>query len=479
MTDERPFDTLEATTFQPPSSRARDATEATLGLYVLSAPAEETGSFHPVGSAVLAIGRQPGGSGLTLRDRKASRVHAYVTWDATRGDVYLRDAGSTNGTFVGGRRTDTTRLVPGDVVRIGDTVFRVGRYLAGDIGWRPPAASPLRGGSAPLKRVLEEIHHVAHSDLSVLVVGETGTGKELVAREIHRYSGREGAFVPVNCAALPDALVEGELFGHRKGAFSGATSDSAGLVRSAAGGTLFLDEVGELALPVQAKLLRVLEERRVRPVGGTQEVPVDVRFVFATNRDLRQRTARAEFREDLFARINQWELRLPPLRERPEDIVPIAEAVLERHAEGASFRLTGELVEALVLHDWPHNVRELVAVVRRAMVRRPGGGTLDCEHLPPDWSIPDGNLPSALAAAPSPATAMASPATPPPPAKNAPPLSGPPTREELEELLRVHDGNVSDLARSAGRSRMQVYRWIRAHGLEPGDHRRDGDEDAE
>jgi two-component system response regulator PilR (NtrC family) len=232
-------------------------------------------------------------------------------------------------------------------------------------------ASPLIGSSAAMDRVRKLIGRVARSQAPVHVSGESGTGKELVARLIHESGPRSaGPFVPVNCGAIPSELMESELFGHRKGSFTGATEDKPGLIRSAEGGTLFLDEIGDLPLHMQVKLLRVLQERAVRPVGETAETPVDVRFVSASHRDLGALVSRGEFREDLYYRINVIEIHVPPLREREGDIAELAAHILARLAprmgiENAS--LTPAALKRLGQHPFPGNVRELENVLERAL----------------------------------------------------------------------------------------------------------------
>ncbi|MGA7966348.1 MAG: sigma-54 dependent transcriptional regulator [Gammaproteobacteria bacterium] len=232
------------------------------------------------------------------------------------------------------------------------------------------AAAQLLGNSAQMHELRTVITRMARSQAPVLITGESGTGKELAARLIHT-SGPRAAhpFVPVNCGAIPAELVESELFGHRKGSFTGAHTDRPGLIRSAEGGTLFLDEIGELPLPMQVKLLRVIQERRVRAVGATQEVPVDVRFVSATHQDLTLALAEGRFREDLYYRINVIDLHVPPLRERRGDIPLLAEALLTRMctmAGTATKKLTPEAIALLEGHPFPGNVRELENVLERA-----------------------------------------------------------------------------------------------------------------
>lgn len=221
-------------------------------------------------------------------------------------------------------------------------------------------ANGLIGGCAPMQRIAEMVAHVAPSDASVLIGGETGTGKELVAKAIHEQSLRAwGPFVTVNCAAIPAALVESELFGHVKGAFTDASGSRDGLFVEASGGTLFLDEVGELPLEVQPKLLRALQQRTVRAVGSNAERPFDTRIITATNRDLDEEIAQRRFREDLYYRINVVRVDLPPLRDRGNDILAIALHILENAAPGEGLTLATDVVERLLSYTWPGNVREL------------------------------------------------------------------------------------------------------------------------
>jgi two-component system, NtrC family, response regulator PilR len=234
----------------------------------------------------------------------------------------------------------------------------------------------LVGKAPPMQRLFELARRVAPAKTSVLITGESGTGKELVARALHHLSPRaERSFVAVNCGAIPDALLESELFGHVKGAFTGAHADKPGLFRAADGGTLLLDEIGELSPQMQVKLLRVLQERRVKPVGGVAEEEVDVRVVAATNRDLEAEVERGGFRRDLFYRLNVIELQLPPLRARREDIPLLVDHFVKKHAAALGRTLTGvepEALAVLVDHDFPGNVRELENLIERAATLEPG-----------------------------------------------------------------------------------------------------------
>lgn len=243
------------------------------------------------------------------------------------------------------------------------------------------------GQSPAIQAALREARLVAPTSASVVLQGESGTGKELFARYVHHYSGREGAFIALNCAALPEAILESMLFGHRRGAFTGASENSEGLILSANGGTLFLDEVGELPLVVQAKLLRVLQERRVLRVGDTRERSVDLRVVAASHRDLAALVRQGRFREDLYFRLCRFELALPPLRERGRDVVLIARQLLRgRSLDGVGRkRLVRSAEPVLLSYGWPGNVRELENVLFRAALKASGmsiGAKELCQALP-------------------------------------------------------------------------------------------------
>jgi two-component system response regulator PilR (NtrC family) len=228
----------------------------------------------------------------------------------------------------------------------------------------------LIGDSAAMRKVRELIHRVARSQAPVHIFGESGTGKELVARMIHDSGPRsEQPFVPVNCGAIPSELMESELFGHRRGSFTGAVEDKEGLIRSAEGGTLFLDEIGDLPLHMQVKLLRVIQERTVRPVGETQELPIDVRILSASHRDLSELVAQGEFREDLFYRINVIDLKVPPLRDRQDDILQLAGHLLNRLGARMGIEppeMSRDAQKKLLKHSFPGNVRELENILERA-----------------------------------------------------------------------------------------------------------------
>jgi transcriptional regulator with GAF, ATPase, and Fis domain len=307
------------------------------------------------------------GNDLRLVDPTVSRVHCELR---VRPDVLsLKDSGSTNGTFVEGIRVREADVPPGSVVRVGSSAFRI------DVGDQPVfvdvsskhAFGELVGSSLEMRRVYAVLERVAPGDTTVLVQGETGTGKDVVARSIHAASKRaQGPFVAVDCGAIPENLMESELFGHVRGAFSGAMADRRGVFEEANGGTLFLDEIGELPIALQPKLLRALETRTIRRVGSNTEKPIDVRLIAATNRPLARCVNDGTFREDLYYRLAVVELPLPPLRSRREDIPLLARAFYAKLAPGGG-ELPHDFVDMLSKRAWPGNVRELRNAIERAV----------------------------------------------------------------------------------------------------------------
>ncbi|MFO0566707.1 MAG: sigma 54-interacting transcriptional regulator [Polyangiaceae bacterium] len=331
-------------------------------LRVIDGP--DRGLVAEVGAQALRVGTGAGCQ-LRLTDPTVSRLHCELR--ARDDELRLRDTGSTNGTFVDGVRVYDAAIGSGASIRVGSTVLRV------ELAREPmhvqvserTSMGELLGTSVALRRVYTLIERAAASQATVLIEGETGTGKELVARAVHAESARrDRPFVAVDCGAIADGLIESELFGHVRGAFSGAVQTRAGLFEEAAGGTLFLDEVGELPLALQPKLLRVLERREVRRVGANASTPVDVRVLAATNRSLAESVNEGSFREDLFYRLSVFEIALPPLRARREDI-----AVLARHyySTFADVPMPESLLPSLLSRGWPGNVRELRNFIERTV----------------------------------------------------------------------------------------------------------------
>ncbi len=429
------------------------APDAARNLVVLFGPGGEPGAAFSVGREALAIGRADAGmSPIALADDRVSRRHAEIFWSELQSCHWVRDMESRNGTFLNGRRIAREPLAPRDVIRVGDTVLLFTAMAPAKAAIS--GAPGLVGRSRSLLDTVEHALRVAPGTAPVLILGETGTGKELLAELVHRHSGRAGPLIPLNCAALPRELAESELFGHRKGAFSGATADRAGLFSAAAGGTLFLDEIGELGADLQAKLLRALDRGSIRPVGAAEEIDVDVRVVAATNRDLAAEVERGGFRGDLFARVAESVVTIAPLRERIEDIEPLWRHFERQLGARQPVQLGGAAAEALALHAWPYNARELRQVVRGALLARPDGGTLALEDLP-----------AALRPAPR---SDASDVTQPP---HVPDPQRPPDAAQLRQLMEEYRGSVKDVADFLGKDRKQVYRWLERHHIDPASYR--------
>src|SRR5438270_6133832 len=328
-----------------------------------------------------------------------------------------------------------------------DTVAEAMRLSSPGSGEMEDWRSELITRSSSMEDLLAQARRVAASDASVCIFGQSGTGKERLARAIHRASPRSGApFVAVNCGAIPEGLLESELFGHKKGSFTGAVADRRGLFQAAQGGTLFLDEVGDMPLPLQVKLLRALEERKVRPVGSHEQYDVDVRVIAATHRKLEERIQSGEFREDLYYRLNVVKLYIPSLAERREDIPLVANHSLTRLAERyrrSRLQFSPQAMELLVSAPWPGNVRQLLNVVEQAVA------------LAATEVIPESLVRQALDVAD---TAL----TPPDAARTAF------QRDYLVRILKITGGNVTKAARLAGRNRTEFYRLLERHSLEPG-----------
>lgn len=375
-------------------------------------------------------------------DRAISRLHAELV--LVDGRVEVRDLGSHNGTWRNGERTARDVLADGDVLRLGDTflLYRVEPVELVD------ADIPTVLGVSPHVRALRaDLARVAPTGATVVLLGETGTGKTLAARAIHAASGRRGEFVHLNGAAIPENIAESLLFGHKAGAYTDARADSAGAFRTAHRGTLFFDEVALLSSATQARLLVAIESRAVTPVGANTPVPVDVRLLVATNEDLDAAVAAGRFRADLHARLAEVTLELPPLRRRREDLLLLLDAA--RGPKAPPF--TPDAVDLLLRWPWPYNVREVEKLASELRIRGEGRTSIGAELL----------------------ERFAEPA---PPARDdlpqpPPSVDGPPDREALLALLREADGNVSELARRVGRSTKQVYRWCSRFGVDPAQFR--------
>ncbi len=340
----------------------RPAGEPPRGAWVALVVGERRDVIALPADTEVSIGRSRS-SGIPIPDPAVSRLHASLCWDGAE-RVTVTDHASRNGIFLRGRRVrERAQMTNGDELTVGPARLIV---VVPSIE-REPAKHTL-SVDPNMCRSVELADRAAQSDLPVLIVGETGVGKELLARRIHEQSKRaEGAFVAVNCGSIAESLAEATLFGHERGAFTGAEARRAGLFEAGHGGTLFLDEVGELSVTTQARLLRVLEEKKVTRVGATRPVDVDVRVVSATHRDLDRMVHEGMFRQDLLYRLDVLRIRVPPLRERPDDIVWLAERFLAEHGP---LRVDAPAKERLRQHAWPGNVRELRNAVARAAALR-------------------------------------------------------------------------------------------------------------
>src|SRR4029450_8155257 len=332
-------------------------------------------------------------------------------------------------------------------------------------GEEPRAELTVVGTGPAMEAVFRLMTTAAGSTIAVLIQGETGTGKELVARAIHAVSPRgRGPFLAVNCAAMPETLLESQLFGHRRGSFTGADRDRVGLFEAATGGTGLLDEIGEVPLAMQAKLLRVLQEGEITPIGDTKPRPVDVRVVSATNRDLSAEARDRRVREDLFYRLASFPIVLPPLRERREDIPVLVERFGAQAAHAHRKRIDGvtaEAFECLRRFDWPGNVRELQNEVQRAVVLAEHGEAVGVEHLSPRLR----GGPPAPAAAAAPSTGDAEPASGEPVGVQLREARAAFEAKHIADVLKQQGGNVSRAAGVLGLSRMQLHRKLKEYGI--------------
>ncbi|MFL5349003.1 MAG: sigma 54-interacting transcriptional regulator [Hyalangium sp.] len=418
-------------------------------LVFLSGP--DAGKSHTLVAGSFVLGTAPA-CDFVLKDRAVSRQH--LTLKVGEEGVLARDMGSRNGSFCEGMRFTELEVRPGAVLKLGVTELKI---LPEDSRERviPPSThsqfGALVGGSRKMREVFTLLERLASGDADVLVQGETGTGKELCAEGIHAASRRgKGPFVIVDLAGIAPTLIESELFGHVKGAFTGAHTDRAGAFERANGGTVFLDEVGELPSEIQPRLLRVLERRQVKRVGANDYRTVDVRVVAATHVDLEGAVKAGKFREDLFHRLAVLRVTLPPLRERPEDLPLLVDTVLERMGRPPS-ALSEQTRALLAQYPWPGNVRELRNVVERVV-------NLGEEALPEMAPTPVDKPRPAAAAAVAPELEL--------PFKEAKErLIEGFERDYLKGLLERCEGNVSRASREAGIDRVYLRKLLKKHGL--------------
>jgi DNA-binding NtrC family response regulator len=428
--------------------------ERTFRLRVAAGP--DAGKEHVLDEGTTMVGTHPDND-VVLTDNTVSRYHLELR---VRSDgIAVKDLDTTNGTRHGGTKI-------GQVVLTGPSRLRLGKQTEIDIvpdereieleAWHGDRFGGVIGASAVMHQLFALLARVAPTEATVMLAGETGTGKEAIAEAIHQASRRAaGPFVVVDCGSIPHELIASELFGHARGAYTGASSDKRGLIEVASGGTLFLDEIGELALDLQPQLLRVLDKRQVRRVGETAPVDVDIRVIAATHRDLRAMVKAGQFREDLYYRLAVVRAELPPLRERLEDLPALARHFAEEMGR-SGFDLSASLLDQLSRHAWPGNVRELRNVVERAL------------------SLGSSGIPEIEEAAPRAAASPANVSTPAPsqdvlelPFKEAKAaLIEGFEREYLVHLLARHKGNISRAAAEAGIDRNYIHRLVKKYGID-------------
>jgi DNA-binding NtrC family response regulator len=393
------------------------------------------------GAAVIGRGAE---ADVHIDDASASRSHARV--ELRDGALHVSDLDSRHGTFVDGsqQRGGARRITPGGVIRIGRSLFMLVADLAAHAAAPERVAGELLGvghdivGGPTSSQVWREARALADLTHPVLVLGESGSGKEAVARLVHAHRPKRGPFVAVNVAAIPEGMFESELFGHTKGAFTGAIDHHPGAFRAASGGVLFLDEVGDLRPDLQPKLLRAIDQMRVRPLGAKEEVAVNVRVVAATSHDLQAASARGDFRRDLYYRLAGTVVSVPPLRERRDEIVLLALFTLEQAHHG--MQLSAAAAEALVLARWDGNTRQLHHALTHAAVRARSAGAPKIlpEHLPP------------LELAGEPLAA-----------------EGPVDAAAIRRALLDNEGNASNAAKRLGISRATLYNILKREGIDP------------
>jgi transcriptional regulator with GAF, ATPase, and Fis domain len=430
----------------------------------------DAGLVRDIETPVIRIGARRGND-VQLTDSKVSGLHCEIRLD-DRG-YRLRDLDSTNGTFVGGFRINDVYIQPGAQISVGASRMKfepLGESVEVELSERDRFGSMI-GRSVKMRELFARLEKLAASDATVLITGETGVGKELVAESLHDLSPRgknDGPFMVLDCGSIPANLIESELFGHERGAFTGATSSYVGAFERADKGTLFLDEIGELPLPMQPKLLRVLETHEVRRVGGTKTIQVDIRVVAATNRDLGVEVNRGRFREDLFYRLAVARVHVPPLRERKDDIPLLIEHILASTPGGEKAYIAPETIELMMKHDWPGNVRELRNVIERAVLLAETPGQDALRRAP----APTPQRPE-QATHMTPSTTMSQTGL----ALNVPIDVSVPfklakqgvvnefEKRYISRLLEQHGGNISAAARAAGIDRMSIHKMLHRLGL--------------
>ncbi len=448
----------------------------TMGLRIIASPDNDAvDRFLDLGDGEVWLGRTPdedshfriAGANVWIHDSAISQAHLHIDCRGRTSEAWIEDKGSSNGTWVNGQRTAKAHLKGQEVIRIGDSLLVYCPRTP------EPATDPqemgMVGRSAALHAVRQAIMECASSDLVALVTGESGCGKELVAEAIHTTSGRQGPLLPVNLNATTETLVDSQLFGHVRGAFSGATADRKGYFETATDGTLFLDEIGEISTAIQVKLLRAIDRKEVIRMGEATPRKCNARVVAATNRDLQAAVDDNNFRSDLFFRLNQHAIEVPPLRTRREDIPVLWTHFLKKTAQ-QRLNADADLMEALLIYPWPGNVRELKSLAERFKTRLVAGESLSIHDLP--QKIQDHLLaarrgrgdqlvsPELSANVAEPGQKDATPAD----HRVLPPRARP-TPEALRDALARHRGNIAAVGREMGRKREQIHRWVQTFGI--------------
>ena len=446
--------------------RATSARLRRVRMEVTSGP--DAGLVRDIEAQVIRIGARRGND-VQLSDSKVSGLHCEIRLD-DRG-YRLRDLDSTNGTYVSSLRINDIYIQPGAQIALGSTRLKfepLGDSVEIELADTDRFGSMI-GRSVKMRELFARLEKLAKTDTTVLVTGETGAGKELVAEALHDHSPRkDGPFVVLDCGSIPPNLIESELFGHERGAFTGATNSYAGAFERAHGGTVFLDEIGELPLGMQPKLLRVLERKEVRRVGGAKTIEVDVRIVAATNRDLGVEVNRGRFREDLYYRLAVARVHVPPLRERKDDLPLLIEHILATTPGGESAQIAQDTIDLMMKHDWPGNVRELRNVIERAVLLAESPDSEDALRRAPK---PAANAEPSITVTPS-QTATSSDASMTVPVDVSIPFKlakqnviSEFERRYISRLLAQHDGNISAAARAAGIDRMSIHKMLHRLGL--------------
>ena len=431
-------------------SQTKEARFPQYRLIVLDGPDQR--SEVSGGAEEVAVGTAEAND-LVLTDPSVSRHHFVIA--PTAKGLLVRDLGSTNGTAINGVTIERAYLAAGATIGLGATKLRV-EAVSGDA--RAALSQESRWGRAlgtseAMRKLFAVLPKLAASDATILLEGETGTGKGLLASAIHEASPRsKGPFIVVDCGSIPPNLIESELFGHEKGSFTGATGQRVGAFEAGKGGTVFLDEIGELPLDMQPKLLRALEEKLVKRIGGNEQIKLDIRVVAATNRDLRSEINRGRFRSDVYYRLNTFRLRVPPLRERRDDIALLIGHFYRQLSRGET-EPPAELIASLVKHDWPGNVRELRAAVERTVLLGD----------PDVWRELSEDVPRTAVAAASPSAEG--------------PVDGVSfraakeravaewEREYVRQLIEQHGGNVSRAARAVRMDRNHLRELLVRHKI--------------